>query len=286
MDVESQAVREMALNKESMKKDIRKYVRMNFKKEIGEATTWELYYAVCMAVKDYIVSQWMETHDQYRSENVKKIFYLSMEFLPGRILGNNLLNIGLFDLVKEVLEELGISIDTIEDQEIDPALGNGGLGRLAACILESLSTLGYPAYGCSIRYEYGMFRQTIVEGHQEEIPDTWLINGYPLEIERPEYTQFVRFGGNVRDEIDPETGRFWSVHENYRLIKAVPYDIPIIGYHNGTVTSLRLWDAQPADQFDLIGTEGIYGNTLSKQVQAGTIYRETQSSESGSQLHL
>ena len=167
----------------------------------------------------------------------------------GRALGNNIINLGAKKAVKEALEELGFDLNAIEDQEPDPALGNGGLGRLAACFLDSLATLGYPAYGCGIRYHYGMFKQKIKDGYQVEVPDEWLKNGYPFELRRPEYATEVKFGGYVKTEWDGERNHF--VQEGYQSVLAVPYDMPIVGYGNNVVNTLRIWDAQPIDTFSL-----------------------------------
>ena len=176
---------------------------------------------------------------------------MSMEFLMGRALGNNLINLCAYGEVKEALEELGFDLNCIEDQEPDPALGNGGLGRLAACFLDSLATLNYAAYGCGIRYHYGMFKQQIKDGYQIEVPDNWLKNGYPFELRRPEYAKEVHFGGYVRAEYDAEKGATRFIHEGYQAVKAIPYDMPITGYDNDVVNTLRIWDAEPIVDFEL-----------------------------------
>ena len=173
-----------------------------------------------------------------------------MEFLLGRALGNNLINMTAYKEVKEALEEMGIDLNVIEDQEPDPALGNGGLGRLAACFLDSLATLGYASYGCGIRYRYGMFKQKIRDGYQVEAPDNWLKDGNPFELRRPEYAKEVRFGGNIRVEYD-ETGKTHFVQENYESVMAIPYDYPIVGYGNHIVNTLRIWDAEAIVDFQL-----------------------------------
>ena len=175
---------------------------------------------------------------------------MSMEFLMGRALGNNMINLCCYKEVKEVLDELGFDINVIEDQEPDAALGNGGLGRLAACFLDSLSTLGYPAYGCGIRYKYGMFKQEIKNGYQIEVPDDWLKDGNPFEVKRSEYAVEVKFGGYVRC-YRGEDGRDHFVQENYQCVNAVPYDLPIVGYGNNVVNTLRIWDAEPIQHFNL-----------------------------------
>ena len=190
---------------------------------------------------------------------------MSMEFLMGRALGNNLINLTVYNEVKEALEEMGINLNAIEDQEPDPALGNGGLGRLAACFMESLATLGYPAYGCGIRYHYGMFRQKIENGYQVEEPDNWLQNGYPFELKRPEYNFEVKFGGYVRAEAQPD-GRTRFVQEGYQSVKAIPYDMPIVGYNNNVVNTLMIWDAEPMECFELDSFDkGDYHRAIEQQ---------------------
>lgn len=175
---------------------------------------------------------------------------MSMEFLMGRALGNNMINLTCYKGVKEALDELGFDLNAIEDEEPDAALGNGGLGRLAACFLDSLSSLGYPAYGCGIRYRYGMFAQKIVDGYQKEIPDDWLRDGNPFEIKRPEYAVTVKFGGYVRSYTDADYHEHY-VQEAYQSVRAVPYDLPVVGYNNNVVNTLRIWDAEPIQQFNL-----------------------------------
>lgn len=203
------------------------------------------------AVKDIIIDKWIATHKQYEKDDPKMVYYMSMEFLMGRALGNNMINLCAYDEIKEALDELGLDINVIEDQEPDAALGNGGLGRLAACFMDSLATLEYPAYGCGIRYKYGMFKQEIKDGYQVEVPDNWLKDGNPFEIKRSEYRYEVKFGGYVRSYRDEKTGRDMFVQEDYRSVIAVPYDIPVLGYGNNTVNSLRIWDAEPVNTFNL-----------------------------------
>lgn len=239
------------INKKEFKKQIIDNVKLLYRKNLDQATPYEVYYAVSLAVKDIIIDKWMATHKEYEKQDVKTVYYLSMEFLMGRALGNEMINICAYDEVKEVLDELGFDLNLIENQEPDAALGNGGLGRLAACFLESLSTLGYPAYGCGIRYKYGMFKQKIENGAQVEVPDNWLKNGNPFEIKRPEYTQEVKFGGYVRIEWDAQKQRNKFIQEGYQSVLAVPYDLPVNGYGNNVVNSLRIWDAQPVTEFAL-----------------------------------
>ena len=237
------------ISKEEFKKSIIENVKNQYRRTIDEATPQQIFQAVSYAIKDVIIDDWIATQKQFDETGAKKVYYLSMEFLMGRALGNNIINLGAKKAVKEALEELGFDLNAIEDQEPDPALGNGGLGRLAACFLDSLATLGYPAYGCGIRYHYGMFKQKIQDGYQVEVPDEWLKNGYPFELRRPEYATEVKFGGYVKTEWDGERNHF--VQEGYQSVLAVPYDMPIVGYGNNVVNTLRIWDAQPIDTFSL-----------------------------------
>ena len=237
------------ISKEEFKKSIIENVKNQYRRTIDEATPQQIFQAVSYAIKDVIIDDWIATQKQFDETGAKKVYYLSMEFLMGRALGNNIINLGAKKAVKEALEELGFDLNAIEDQEPDPALGNGGLGRLAACFLDSLATLGYPAYGCGIRYHYGMFKQKIQDGYQVEVPDEWLKNGYPFELRRPEDATEVKFGGYVKTEWDGERNHF--VQEGYQSVLAVPYDMPIVGYGNNVVNTLRIWDAQPIDTFSL-----------------------------------
>ena len=184
-------------------------------------------------------------------QDPKILYYMSMEFLMGRALGNNLINLTAYKQVQEALDEMGLNLNLLEDQERDPALGNGGLGRLAACFLDSLATLGYPAYGCGIRYKYGMFKQQIRDGYQIEVPDNWLKHGYPFELKRPEYAKEVKFGGYVAQEYDEATGRVNFVQKDYQSVNAIPYDMPIVGYDNDVVNTLTIWDAEAIQDFSL-----------------------------------
>ena len=237
------------ISKEEFKKSVIENVKNQYRRTIDEATPQQIFQAVSYAIKDVIIDDWIATQKQFDETGAKKVYYLSMEFLMGRALGNNIINLGAKKAVKEALEELGFDLNAIEDQEPDPALGNGGLGRLAACFLDSLATLAYPAYGCGIRYHYGMFKQKIKDGYQVEVPDEWLKNGYPFELRRPEYATEVKFGGYVKTEWDGERNHF--VQEGYQSVLAVPYDMPIVGYGNNVVNTLRIWDAQPIDTFSL-----------------------------------
>ena len=237
--------------KEAFKESVKENVKFLYRKKLEEATQEQIFQAVCYTVKDVIIDNWLETQNAYKEQDPKIVYYMSMEFLMGRALGNNLINLTAYKEVKEALEELGLDLNVIEDQEPDPALGNGGLGRLAACFLDSLATLNYSAYGCGIRYRYGMFKQQIKDGYQVEVPDNWLKNGYPFELRRPEYAKEVHFGGYVDVEYDPATGSNKFVHKGYQAVKAVPFDMPIVGYNNKIVNTLRIWDAEPVVDFEL-----------------------------------
>ena len=243
-------MRETVFEKEAFIREIKENLKNLYRKTLEEASQQEIFQAVSYAVKDEINDRWLATQQAYEKQDPKIVYYMSMEFLMGRALGNNLINLKAYQEVKEALEEIGLNLDVIEDQEPDPALGNGGLGRLAACFLESLATLGYAAYGCGIRYRYGMFKQTIQDGFQVEMPDNWLKNGYPFELRRPEYTYEVKFGGHVRTEGGSD-GSLRFVHEGYQSVLAVPYDMPIVGYGNNVVNSLMIWDAEAKEDFEL-----------------------------------
>lgn len=237
--------------KEEFKKNVQDNVKTLYRRTIDEATPEQVFQAVSYAVKDVIIDNWLKSQEAFDEQDPKIVYYMSMEFLMGRALGNNLLNLSAFDEMKEALDELGFDLNAIEDQEPDPALGNGGLGRLAACFLDSLATLGYCAYGCGIRYHYGMFKQEIRDGYQVEVPDNWLKNGYPFELRRPEYAKEVKFGGYVRVVYDEKTRRNKFIQEGYQSVLAIPYDMPITGYKNNMVNTLRIWDAQAIDEFQL-----------------------------------
>ena len=240
----------LTFDKEMFKKNVVYNVKMLYRKTLEEATPQQIFQAVAYTVKDTVIDNWLETQKEYEKKDPKTVYYLSMEFLMGRALGNNLINLQAYKQVKEALEELGLDLNVIEDQEPDAALGNGGLGRLAACFLDSLATLGYAAYGCGIRYRYGMFKQEIRDGYQVEVPDNWLKDGNPFELRRPEYAKEVKFGGYVNVHVD-ENGRNNFVQEGYQSVRAIPYDLPIVGYGNGIVNTLRIWDAEPVDCFQL-----------------------------------
>ena len=244
------AMQNKMFEKEKFIQEIKDNVKNLYRKTLEEASQQEVYQAVSQAVKEVIIDQWLATQKTFEKEDPKILYYMSMEFLIGRALGNNLINLTAYKEVKEALEEIGFDLNVIEDQEPDPALGNGGLGRLAACFMESLATLGYGAYGCGIRYRYGLFRQKIKDGFQMEEPDNWLKDGYPFEMRRPEHTFQVKFGGYVRSEGDAN-GKTRFIHEGYQSVRAVPYDMPVVGYNNNMVNVLIAWDAEPEKYFEL-----------------------------------
>ena len=257
-------------DKESFKRRVAGAVKNLFRRELDEATQEQLFQAVSQVIKEWIVDDWIVCHKEAQKQDAKILYYLSMEFLEGRALGNNLLNLCEEKEVREALSEMGLDLNAIEDQEPDPALGNGGLGRLAACFLDSLSTLGYPAYGCGIRYRYGLFKQKIENGFQVEKPDNWLKNGYPFEIKRAEYACVVKFGGHVEAHWDGQRNHF--VQKDYQSVRAIPYDIPIVGYGNGMVNTLRVWDAEPIEDFKLEEFDrGNYERAVQQASMAKTI---------------
>lgn len=262
--------RKLDFDKEAFKKEVVNNVKTLYRKTIDEATEQQVFQAVSYAIKDTIIDKWIATHKEYEKKNVKTVYYLSMEFLMGRALGNNLINLTCYEEVKEALDELGFDLNVIEDEEPDAALGNGGLGRLAACFLDSLATLGYPAYGCGIRYRYGMFRQEIQDGYQVEKPDDWLADGNPFEIRRSEYACEVKFGGHVK--VEYKDGKNQFIQEGYRCVRAVPYDLPVIGYGNNVVNTLRIWDAEAVQDFNLDSFDkGEYHKAVEQQNLARTI---------------
>lgn len=258
------------ISKEALKQSIVDNVKVLYKKTIDEATTEQVFQAVSYAVKDIIIDNWIKTHKAYEEKDVKVLYYMSMEFLMGRALGNNLINLGEINEVKEALDEMGFDLNAIEDEEPDPALGNGGLGRLAACFLESLSSLNYPVYGCGIRYRYGMFKQKIDNGYQVEVPDEWLKHSYPFELKRPEYACEVKFGGYVK--VENVNGKDKFVLTDYNSVRAIPYDMPIVGYGNGIVNTLRIWDAEAIVNFSLSDFDkGEYQKAVEQENLARTI---------------
>ncbi|MCQ2498065.1 MAG: glycogen/starch/alpha-glucan phosphorylase [Lachnospiraceae bacterium] len=269
MPAKKTAIENLGVNKEEFKKSVIYSIKTLYRKTLEEATPQQIFEAVAYAIKDTVIDNWMETQKQFDKQDPKTVYYMSMEFLMGRALGNNIINLKAYKTVKEALDELGLDLDVIEDQEPDAALGNGGLGRLAACFLDSLATLGYAAYGCGIRYRYGMFKQAIRDGYQIEVPDNWLENGNPFELRRPEYAKIVKFGGWV--EVTPdETGRNNFHQEGYQSVKAIPYDMPIVGYGNNIVNTLRIWDAEPIECFQL---DSFDKGDYQKAVEQGNLAR-------------
>ncbi len=259
-------------NKKEFQEQIQDNVKRLYRKTIDEASQQQLFQAVSYAVKDTIIDNWLATQEQYKKDDPKTVYYMSMEFLMGRALGNNLINLTSYKEVREALDEMGINLNVIEDEEPDAALGNGGLGRLAACFLDSLASLGYAAYGCGIRYRYGMFKQKIKDGYQVETPDNWLKEGNPFEVRRDEYAKEVRFGGTIRVEKDEKTGRYQYIQENYESVLAIPYDMPIVGYNNNIVNTLRIWDAKAITEFQLDHFDrGEYQKAIEQENLAKTI---------------
>ncbi len=262
--------KKIRFDKELFKRSVLYNVKTLYRRTLEEATPQQIFQAVAYAIKDQIVECWMETQKAYEKEDPKMVYYMSMEFLMGRALGNNLINMQGYDDVKDALDELGLDLNLVEDQEPDAALGNGGLGRLAACFLDSLATLGYPAYGCGIRYRYGMFKQEIRDGFQVEVPDNWLVDGNPFELRRPEYAKTVKFGGYVT--VRHENGRNFFSQEGYQSVKAIPFDLPIVGYGNGIVNTLRIWDAEAVECFQLDSFDkGEYQKAVEQQNLARNI---------------
>ena len=263
---------QIKFNKKEFQEQVRDNVKRLYKKTIEEATEQQRFQAVSYAVKDTIIDKWLATEAQYKKDDPKTVYYMSMEFLMGRALGNSLINLTSYKEVREALEEMGINLNVIEDEEPDAALGNGGLGRLAACFLDSLASLGYSAYGCGIRYRYGMFKQKIKDGYQVETPDNWLREGNPFEIRRDEYAKEVRFGGTIRVEKDEATGRYQYIQENFESVLAIPYDMPIVGYNNNIVNTLRIWDAKAITEFQLDHFDkGEYHKAIEQENLAKTI---------------
>lgn len=265
-------MRQEKFNKEEFQKTVKNNVKRLYRRTIDEASQQQLFQAVSYAVKDEIIDRWLLTQEQYKKDDPKTVYYMSMEFLMGRALGNNIINLTVYKEVAEALDEMGIDLNVIEDQEPDAALGNGGLGRLAACFLDSLASLGYAAYGCGIRYHYGMFKQKIENGFQVETPDDWLKEGNPFEIRREEYAKVVRFGGHIRINYNEKTKRSEFIQEDYESVLAIPYDMPIVGYNNNIVNTLRIWDAKAITDFHLDSFDrGEYQKAVEQENLAKTI---------------
>ena len=263
-------IKKKNFNKKAFKKQLQSMCRLLFRRNLDEATPHQVYQAVAYTIKDEVIDEWINTHKAYEKQDQKMVYYMSMEFLMGRALGNNLINLTCYDEVRECLDELGFDLNLIEDEEPDAALGNGGLGRLAACFLDSLATLNYPAYGCGIRYRYGMFKQKIENGFQKEIPDDWLKNRNPFEIKRDEYAVEVKFGGHI--DVEMHNGKAKYIQKDYQSVRAVPYDMPIVGYGNGIVNTLRIWDAEAISNFNLDSFDkGDYQKAVEQENLARTI---------------
>ena len=261
----------LKFDKDLFKRSVEYNIRTLYRKDLADATQQQIFQAVSLSIKDQIVDNWIKTQKAYDKEDPKTVYYMSMEFLMGRALGNNIINLQASAPVKEALEELGLDLNVVEDQEPDAALGNGGLGRLAACFMDSLASLGYPAYGCGIRYRYGMFKQEIKDGYQVEVPDNWLADGNPFELRRPEYAKVVKFGGRVAMYND-ENGISHFEQEDYQAVRAIPFDLPIVGYGNGIVNTLRIWDAEPMEGFSLDSfDEGDYRKAVEQENLARNI---------------
>ena len=240
----------MKFDAEKFKENLEGRLKRQYGKDISQANKHDLFDAVSASALEVIMENWMATRHEYEKKPTKQLYYLSAEFLMGRALSNNLINAEISDKVKEVLKGMNIDYDMIEDQEPDAGLGNGGLGRLAACFLDSLATLDYPGHGYGIRYRYGMFEQKIENGYQVEYPDNWLAHRDPWEIKRSDLAVTVKFGGNIAYRKTPD-GRDQYYIENAEEITATPYDMPIVGYGTGTVNTLRLWQASSPNGFDL-----------------------------------
>jgi starch phosphorylase len=234
---------------ESLRQDFERHLRRTLAKDRYTATDRDRYFALALTVRDRLIDQWVATQQTHHTRNVKRIYYLSLEFLIGRLLGNNVINLNLEESCRTAMAELGLDWDTLRDCEVDAGLGNGGLGRLAACFLDSMSTLGLPAIGYGLRYDFGMFNQKIVNGYQVEQPDQWLKLGYPWEVAHPEFSFRVEFEGRV-DVIDGRGGREWRWLDT-KAVVGMPYDLPVVGYGGSTVNTLRLWSAKAAEDFDL-----------------------------------
>ncbi len=269
INANSQITLRDTFDKELFKRSVLYNIKTMYRKTFEEATNQQIFQAVAHAIKDQITDNWLASQKAYEEKDAKTVYYMSMEFLMGRALGNNMINLRGYKAVKEALDELGLDLNVIEDQEPDAALGNGGLGRLAACFLDSLATLGYPAYGCGIRYRYGMFKQEIRDGYQVEVPDNWLVDGNPFELRRPECAKIVKFGGYVNVTTD-ESGRSYFTQEGYQAVKAIPYDVPVVGYGNNIVNTLRIWDAEAVDVFRL---DSFDKGDYQKAVEQGNLAR-------------
>ncbi len=271
----------MEFNKEEFKANLSARLRRQYGKDISQANKHDLFDAVSASAMEIIMPNWMATRDEYEKKSTKQLYYLSAEFLMGRALGNNLINAGIKDAVEDVLKEMNINFDMIEDEEPDAGLGNGGLGRLAACFLDSLATLDYPGHGYGIRYEYGMFEQKIEDGYQVEYPDNWLKHRDPWEIKRSDLAVTVKFGGTIAYGKTPDGQPSFHI-ENAEEVTATPYDMPIIGFDTKTVNTLRLWQASSPDGFDLqLFNSMDYNRAVERQNSAENISRVLYPNDNG-----
>ena len=263
----------MEINKAELKDSILRELRRQYGKTLEEAHEFELYNAISKVALDYAMEKWYNTKKTYAKKQVKQMYYFSAEFLMGRFMGNNLINLQINDVIRETLNELGVDINKIEDREMDAGLGNGGLGRLAACFLDSLATLALPGHGYGLRYKYGMFEQKIENGFQVEYPDDWTKYGDPWSIKRMDRVFEVKFGGQIEVHRD-EFGKEYFKRVNTETVHAVAYDVPVIGYGNDTVNTLRLWEARSPEGFDLkLFNDQTYLQASAKAVQAEDISR-------------
>lgn len=255
----------MKLGREEFKKSYLEKLKMQTGKTFNEASSVDKYVALVHVVKDLITSDWIDTKELYKEKGVKQVYYFSLEFLPGKFLEQNLTYLGIKEVAEDALKELGISLENIEKIEPDPALGNGGLGRLAACFMDSLASLGYPGSGCGLRYKYGLFKQSIVDGYQVEEPDPWLINGGHWGVRKIDRGIIVKLYGQVITRMENE--RLVFVHKDFDLVRAVPYDVPMVGYRNGIVNRLRLWSAESiSNDFDFASfSHGDYLKAIAKE---------------------
>ncbi len=271
----------MEFDREKFKTNLTDRLRRQYGKDITQANKHDLFDAVSASALEIIMPNWMETRKTYDSKPTKQLSYFSAEFLMGRALGNNLINTGILEQVRDVLEEMHIDLDVVEDEEPDAGLGNGGLGRLAACFLDSLATLEYPGNGYGIRYEYGMFEQHIENGEQVEYPDNWLKHRDPWEVKRSDLSVTVKFGGQIKYGKTPDgQDRFFI--ENAEEVTATPYDIPVVGYDCKTVNTLRLWQASSPNGFDLqLFNESQYQRAVERQNNAENITRVLYPNDNG-----
>jgi glycogen phosphorylase len=252
---------------ESLRQNFERHLRRTLAKDHYTATDHDRYFALALTIRDRLIDQWIATQQTHHRKNVKRIYYLSLEFLIGRLLGNNVINLNLEDNCRAAMAELGLDWEAIRDCEVDAGLGNGGLGRLAACFLDSMSTLSLPAIGYGLRYDFGIFNQKIVNGYQVEQPDEWLKLGYPWEIAHPEFSFHVPFEGRV-DVIAGRNGKEWQ-WVDAKTVVGMPYDLPIVGYGGSTVNTLRLWSAKAAEDFDLDDfNRGEYVDAVANKVLA------------------